>query len=156
MKKETKKDKLKITQEIAEKLLTLLGFEAKVEVSEDSKNQAMLIQIETAEPGVLIGYHGETISALQLILGIMVHKNLGEWMRVIVNIGDYRQKREEVLTRMAMNAAQRAHFSGQPVALDNLSASERRIIHLVLKDHVEVETYSEGEGRERKLVIKPK
>lgn len=151
-----KKNKLKITQEEAERLLELLGFKASVEITENKENEAIQIQIESEEPGILIGYHGETISAIQLVLGIIVSKKIGEWIRIIVNIGDYREKREEVLVKMAINAAQKAHFSNQPVVLTSLSAGERRIIHLALKDHPEVESFSEGEGRERKLVIKPR
>ncbi|MDO8551457.1 MAG: KH domain-containing protein [bacterium] len=150
------KDKLKTTKTITEKLLKLMGIEVKAEVTEDKENQSLNVQIETTEPGVLIGYHGETISALQLVLGLMVHKEINEWQRIVVNVGDYREKRTETLTRMALNAAQKAHFSGQPIVLNDLSSSERRIIHLALKDNAEVETFSEGEGRERRLVIKPR
>lgn len=151
-----KKNKLKIIQEEVEGLLKLLAFDATVVTSEDEENKTFKVQIETKEPAVLIGYHGETISAVQLILGIMVSKKLGDWVRIIVNVGDYREKREEALRRMALSAAQKAHFSNEAVSLTSLSAAERRIIHLVLKEHPEVETYSEGEGKERRLVIKPR
>ncbi|MDP3888502.1 MAG: R3H domain-containing nucleic acid-binding protein [bacterium] len=147
---------IKTIKDTAKELLKFLGFEGPIEVSEDKENEAHLVQIETDNPGILIGYHGEAISALQVILGIMVHKKLDEWLRVVVNVGDYRQKREETLNRMALNAAQKAHFSGQPVVLDSLTASERRIVHMALSENSDVETYSEGEGRERKLVIKPR
>lgn len=146
---------LKIVKETTEKFLELLHFEAKIDVSEDKENQATKVQIETPDSGVLIGYHGQTLSAFQLILGIIVSKKLGEWERVILNVGDYRQKREEALKRIALQAAQRAHFSGEPVILTSLSSFERRIIHLALSNHPEVETSSEGEGRERRLVVKP-
>jgi len=151
-----KKNKLKIIQEEAEELLKLLAFDATVATSEDEENKTFKVQIEAKEPAVLIGYHGETISAVQLILGIMVSRKLDDWVRIIVNVGDYREKREEALRRMALSAAQKAHFSNEVVSLTSLSAAERRIIHLVLKEHPEVETYSEGEGKERRLVIKPR
>jgi len=150
------KKALKTTQETAEKILKLIGIEAKVTASEDLANQAILVQLETNEPGILIGYHGETLAAYQLLLGIVLNKSLKVWTRVIVNVGDYREKREETLHRMALNAAQRAHFSGSPVILPSLSPGERRIIHLALKNNTEVETYSEGEGPERRLVIRPR
>ena len=149
-------NKLKLIKKTTEELIGLLGFEVKISVDEDKENEAVVVQIETAEEGMLIGYHGQTLSSLQLLLGMMMTKKLGEWKRLIVNIGDYRQKREEILKRMAMNAAQKAHFSGQPVVFSDLSPFERRVIHTILTDHADVETYSEGEGRERKLIIRPR
>jgi len=149
-------DKIKITKEISEKLLKLIGLEAKVVVAEDKENQAIKVDVDTAEQGILIGYHGETLSSLQLLLGIMVSRKAGEWLRVLVNIGDYRQKREEVLKNMALSAAQKAKFSGEPVSLPPLSGSERRIIHLTLADNPSVETQSEGEGEERRVIVKPR
>ncbi len=147
---------LTIIKETAEELLKLLGFEAQVAVEEDAENEAINVQVETEDAGVLIGYHGEAIAALQLILGMMVNKKVGEWKRVVVNVGDYREKREETLKRMAENAAQKAHFSGTPVVLSSLSPSERRIIHMTLSGNTEVETVSEGEGADRRLIIKPR
>lgn len=151
-----KKDNLKIAEDLTEGLLKLIGVEAKAEVQEDKENGVIKIQIETPEPGILIGYHGETLSAFQVVLGIMISRKLGEWIRVAVNIGDYREKREEVLRQMALTAAQKAKFSGEPVVLPELSASERRIIHLVLVDHPDAISQSEGEGENRRLVVKPK
>lgn len=148
------KDKLKTIQQTAEKLLELLGVEVKVEVTQ--KEDSINVQLETQDPGVLIGYHGETLSAFQLILNVMAGKQTGEWKKIVVNVGDYRQKREEVLKRMALSAAQKAHFSGEPVSLTDLSPFERRIVHLVLSDNLDVETFSEGTGKERHLVVKPR
>lgn len=149
-------DALKITKDLTKELLRLLGIEAKTEVEEDKENKAIKIQIETPDSGILIGYHGETLSSLQLILGIMVSKKIGEWTRTIVNIGDYRQKREETLRRMALSAAQKAKFSNEPVILPPLTAQERRIIHLTLSGHPDVISESEGEGEGRRVVVKPK
>jgi len=149
-------DKIQSTKEITEQLLKLLLLEAKVEVKEDKENNAINVAIETEEPGILIGYHGETLSSLQLMLGIMVSKKINEWVRVVVNVGDYREKREEVLKRMALSAAQKAKFSQEAVTLPPLSGNERRIIHLVLTDNPDVITESEGEGEERRVVVKPK
>ncbi|MDP3954916.1 MAG: R3H domain-containing nucleic acid-binding protein [bacterium] len=147
---------LKIIKDTSAELLKLLGFEAQAEVSENVEENTISVQIETEEAGVLIGYHGEAIASFQVILGMIISKKLGEWHRVVVNVGDYREKREETLTRMALNAAQKAHFSGQPVILSSLSSYERRVIHLALSDNTEIETLSEGEGLDRRLIIKPK
>ena len=147
---------IKTAEEVTVELLKLLEVEVKIKAEEDKENEAIRIQIETSDPGILIGYHGETLSSLQLILGIVVSKKIGEWIRIIVNIGDYRQKREETLHRMALTAAQRAKFSNEPVALPPLTPSERRIIHIALSGHPDVISESEGEGENRRVVVKPR
>lgn len=155
MKKELK-EKTEIVKKTAEELLRLLGIQAKVSASEDKENEAILVSLETNQPAILIGFHGETLEAFQLILALMVNKKFPSWQRVIVNIGDYREKRAEQLKNLALNTAQRVKFSGQLATLSGLSSSERRLIHLALSDHSEVETFSEGEGEDRHLVVKPK
>jgi len=146
---------LKIVKKIAAKMLKLLKVEAKLDVSEDKENQAIMVQIETEDSGVLIGLHGETLASFQLLLSIIASREMGEWGRIIVNVGDYRQKREEVLRHMGLNAAQKVRFSGESVCLPGLSASDRRVIHLVLSEYNDVAAESEGEGKDRHLVIKP-
>lgn len=149
---------LKKVQTAAEDLLADLGIVGTVEVTEDEdrETRALKLQIETPEAATLIGFHGEVLQAYQLVLSFFVHRLLGEWHKVLTNVGDYREKREEQLKRLALNLAMKAKFSGESQLVANLSASERRIIHLVLADHPEVETVSEGEGRQRTLVIRPK
>jgi len=147
-------EQLKKIKEITEQLITDLGFLAEVVVQ--SEEEQINIQIESPEAAALIGFHGENLQAIQLVLSFMVHKALGEWTRVNVNVGDYRQKREEQLTKLALSLATKAKFSGETQAIPNLSASERRIVHLALTNHPDVISESEGEGRERTLTIKPK
>ena len=77
-------------------------------------------------------------------------------MKVYVNVGDYREKREEALMLMAQHAAERALAAGRPIEIPNLSASERRVIHLTLAGDERVETESTGEGVRRTLLVKPK
>jgi len=112
------------------------------------------INLDDQDTGVLIGYHGDTIASLQLILGIMLYKQTGSWNRLIVNINDYRQKRQESLEKMAQDTAQKVKFSGEPIALFNLNPYERRIIHNYLNEYPEVATESQGEDKNRHLVVK--
>lgn len=147
-------DKIKVIEEIAQDLLARLGVETTVSVEESEG--VFNIQLETDQPGILIGYHGETLAAIQLMVGMIAWRKLDEWTKVLVNVGDYRQKRKESLERMAQSAAQKAKFSGQPQALPPISAFERRIIHLALSSDSEIETVSEGEGANRHVVVKPK
>ena len=125
-----------------------------VDLTKDKDDTYQLdIKLDEQDTGILIGYHGDTIAALQLILGLMLYKQTGKWDRVIVNIGDYRQKREESLQATAEDTVKRVKFSGEPIALFNLNPFERRVIHMYLKDHKEVQSESEGEGRNRHLII---
>ncbi len=142
-------------QSAAEELLEKLDILSVVTVEPQEEN-IYKATVQAEESGLLIGFHGETLSSFQLILGLMVYKRLGSWVRVIVEVGDYRAKREEQLRGMAESYAAQAITSGQSVYLPFLPPIERRIIHIALQDRPDVETLSEGEGRNRRLVIKPK
>lgn len=143
-----------VVKTTAEELLQQLQVEAAVTVTlaEDTYQ----VTVQTPESGLLIGFHGETLSSFQLILGLMVYKKLGAWVRVVVEVGDYRAKREVQLREMAESYAAQVVASGQPMTLPYLPPIERRIIHLALQDRADVETESIGEGNQRRVVIKPK
>jgi spoIIIJ-associated protein len=145
----------KVIQDITEDLLKKLGIAGVVAVDIDETG-AYRVHIETEETGLLIGFHGKTLESLQIILGIIASRELDEWVKVYVNVGDYREKREEALMLMAQHAAERALAVGRPIELANLSASERRVIHLTLSGDERVETESIGEGSRRVLLVKPK
>lgn len=142
-------------KKITEELLSRLEVSGAVSVEVDEAG-AYRVHIETAETGLLIGYHGRTLESLQIILGIIVSRELGSWERVYVNVGDYRQKREETLMLMAQHAAERALAMGRPVELAGLSPGERRVVHLTLSGDDRVETESVGVGPQRTLLVKPK
>lgn len=150
------KDIISTIQTEANGLLTEIGVKATVTADFDEKNCLLNFQIESPEAALLIGFHGETLQALQLVFSFVSHKISGDWVKVTVNVGDYRQKREEQLRRLALNLAMKAKFSGEVQTIPSLSAAERRIVHLALADHPDVVSQSEGEGRERILTIKPK
>ncbi len=142
-------------QQVTEDLLNRLGVTGAVTVDID-ETEAYRVHIETEETGLLIGFHGRTLESLQIILGLLVSKALGAWVKVYVNVGDYREKREEALMLMAQQAADRAITQGRPIELSHLSASERRVVHLTLSGDDRVETESVGEGMSRTLLVKPK
>lgn len=147
-------DKTKTFEKITNELFSLLETKVGLEIKKEEDGVA--IQLTTDEPGILIGYHGQALQALQLLIAMIGFKKNGEWTRVLVNVGDYREKREESLTNMAKSLAQKVKFSGTSQSLPPMSSAERRIIHLALIDDQEVETISESEGRDRHVVIKPK
>ena len=114
------------------------------------------LELNEKDTGILIGYHGDTITSLQLILGLMLYKQTGNWTRLIVNIGDYREQKQASLEKTADDTVRKVTFSGESIALFNLNSFERRIIHMYLKDHPDVISESDGEGRNRHLIISPK
>ncbi len=148
-------DPKKVIEATAKELLEKLKVETTVLVSEDGQD-SFRVQIETDNSGLLIGYHGEVINSLQLLLGIIIYRKLGKWVRLIVDVGDYREKREIAIKKMAQDKAAEVESSGSPVSLPYLSPLERRIVHLILADHPKVTSVSEGEGKDRHVVLKPR
>ena len=150
------KKEITVVEKLAKELFNLMGSAATLSVSFDKENDAVLVDIDAKEEtGLLIGRRGETLNSIQTILGIMARQKTGEWARIIVNVGDWREKQESHLKELADQAALRAKETGQPQPIYNLSASQRRVIHLALAEDPEVETISEGEGEERYLIVKP-
>lgn len=149
-----KKNASAVVKKTSEDLLFMLGLTASIEVEE--KEEGFAVSIETEDSSLLIGYHGENLEAFQLILALMVSKKTGEFKRILVNVGDYRERREERLKELAARVKQEALDKNEQVAIPNLSSSDRRIIHLFLQDDSDVSSESVGEGKDRQLVIKPK
>jgi spoIIIJ-associated protein len=149
------KKKIKLIEKIVKELFDHLEIKAKVKVEEGDEG-AINVNLESNDQGILIGYHGRTLASLQLILSMIAYRQLGEWTKILVDVGDYRQQRQERLQAMALNAAKRVKFSGEAYALPFLSPAERRAIHLSLANDSEVITESEGEGRDRRVVVKLK
>ena len=147
----------KIITKTTKQILKSMGF-AKIKCQVEGSDEAGYRVNITAEPdhsGALIGHHGEGIDALQLIINTSVNKTNQTWVRITVNINDYREQREEIVKNMTLSAAENAKSTGKPVVLNYLPSHERRIAHMVLADDPEIETYSEGEGKYRRLVISP-
>jgi spoIIIJ-associated protein len=152
--KKNKKDTKELLTKLTKELFKHLEVSVKTTISKD-KEGVFKVQLEAEDPGILIGYHGETLASLQLILAMMVYRHSGEWARVLVNVGDYRERRQESLEKMALSAAQKVKFSGEPQPLPYMNSAERRLIHLALSSDDEVVTESEGEGYRRRVVVKP-
>jgi len=139
----------KSTQE----LFSLMGVEAGVNV-EEKEEGTFEINVESPEAtGLLIGNKGETLLAIQNILSQMVKQETGEWVRVVVNIGDWREKQESYLKDLAEQTALRARETGEPQYLYNLTSAQRRVVHMELANNPEIKTESQGEGSERCLVV---
>lgn len=152
MKKNVETLKLIVTE-----LLDLMQVGAKTEVSYDKEGDAYLVNLETADAtGLLIGRKGETLSSIQLVLGVIMKQKTGDWVRIVVNIGDYREKEEDYLKNLAESAASRAKETGEAQPLYNLKPWQRRVIHMYLAEDSQITSESVGEGEERYLVVKTK
>lgn len=144
-------------KQTTEKLLQLLRVEStEVSVEEIEGVLNIQIQVPDQESGQLIGYHGETLNALQHLINQLVNRGREEWVRITVNINNYRDQREVELRQMAKNAADRSVSTGDEIEMPYLTSYERRIIHVELADRSDIATYSEGEEQNRRLIIAPK
>lgn len=146
---------LNLTCELLEKI----NYEvdnAFVEDMEGEEEQQVLVSVTVGKPGGLIGFRGRNMAALQLILSLMVKKKLGEWVRVVLDVNNYRGEQRERLENMARELAQKSIESGKEVHMANMSSFERRICHMVLTGIEGITSDSEGEGEERHIVIRPK
>jgi spoIIIJ-associated protein len=143
-----------------EGLLAKMGIRAQVVIRqkadvEEEELPPLVLDIVGDDLGILIGRRGETLAALQYITRLMVSRKMRRWHPFIVDVEQYKVRREKSLRRLAQRMAERVSFSRQPVALEAMPAYERRIVHLALRDHPTVTTKSVGEGDQRKVTIIP-
>ena len=143
---------------ILETLMGHLGFDARVEVAagETSRLNVVAQGDDRDALGALIGRKGERLSALQHLVNLMLSKEMGAWTRVLVDVEDYRGRRERQLRELAERAAARVVETGKMLQLEPMPALERRWIHLTLRDHADVATQSIGEEPNRRVVLVPR
>jgi len=134
-------------------IMDLMGIEAEIEFEE--REDHVRYHIEVPELGVLIGRHGQTLEALQFLIGVInARRNLVDY-RVVIDVEGYRERREKQLRELARRSAQRASREGRKIVLAPMPAVDRRVIHMALADHADVKTYSEGEEPDRRVVVIP-
>lgn len=142
------------SQVLAE-MLQHMGLEATPEVTEEDDTQA-IIDIRGEDLGLLIGKHGQTLAAVQHLVGLMANRGEENRKRIILDAEGYRERREESLRHLAIASARKAKQSGEAITLDPLLPHERRIIHTTLADDADVMTRSVGEDPTRRIVIEPR
>lgn len=152
---------VRTAQDTVTELLERMGIQANVqahwgEVAEPGEIQPLLVDIRGENLSILIGRRGETLSALQYITRLIVGKELGQPVAVVIDIQGYRARRERQLRQLARRMANQAIEYGKTMILEPMPANERRIIHLELRDHQDVYTESVGEGDRRKVTIIPR
>lgn len=111
------------------------------------------INITGKDMGLLIGRKGETLNAVQFVLGLIVNRNREDRVRVVLDVEDYRKKREESLEALAMRLSDRVKKTRKSVVMRPMSSQERRIVHTALQGDPQISTYSMGDEPNRKVVI---
>lgn len=144
----------KRVERFLEEVCDAMDVEVSVSIHEDQ--DYLHADVRGREAGILIGHHGQTLDALQYLANLVASKAGEEGPRVIVDVEEYRKRREETLTRLAARMAERVKRNGEPQVLEPMSAHERRVIHLALQDDPSVNTTSEGEEPFRRVVIQPR
>ena len=152
------KKEIKTIKDITEKLLKLVDVDGDFEIleSKDTEGESVEIVLNTKDTGVVIGYHGDTLESLQLVLSLCIARKLKRFVRISIDVGDYKKNRTEWLKTLALETKERVNSSGQEMVIPELKSWERRIVHLLLQGDEEVVSESQGEGRDRVLVVKPK
>jgi spoIIIJ-associated protein len=126
---------------------------AKIEKQQDGKRVTFMITGE--QVGLLIGKHGQTLNSLQLLTQLVANRYAKEYVSIIVDAENYRERREKTLIQLAQKLAEKAIKTGKEVKLEPLPAHERKIIHNALANYKNVTTYSVGEEPHRYVVVSP-
>ncbi len=141
-------------EEFVATALRLMGHEVTTRVA--STDEGLNVTFEGQGIAGLIGRHGRTLDALEVLLALHLHQRSGERVQVVVDAAGYRARRERALREQAEQAVARAIAEGVPIALDPMEPRDRRTIHLALREDERVSTASEGEGDHRHVVIVPR
>lgn len=140
-------------RDLVEEIVDALELDAEVQV--EPVGDELEVRVEGDDLGAFIGRHGSTIDAVQHLAFKVAGGGSASGPPVNVDAAGYRERRRAVLQRQAEDAAERAQRSGEPVALEAMSAIERKVVHEHLKDRGGVETWSEGAEPDRHLVVGP-
>jgi len=140
-------------RELVQRIVEGIGVSAQVDA--DESDETITVSCVGPDLGMLIGRHGQTIDAIQYLVNAIVAKSVGERVEVTVDAAGYRDRRRTALEALAVRSARRAADSGLPVELDPMTAVERKVVHLRLKEFDGVETSSEGTEPNRFVVITP-
>ena len=153
-------DVIDTTEAIVSKLVNHLGFEAQVSAHYDGEDRegrrSIHVDVRGRDLSALIGRHSETLNAFQYVSSLMVGKETKQFVQLIVDVEGFRARREKQLRQMAQRMADQAIKMGRRVALEPMSAAERRIVHMELQGHPAVTTESVGDEPRRKVTIVPK
>lgn len=134
-----------------EKIIYEMDVDASLEVSHNRRN--IIIQIETDQPGRVIGYHGKVLKSLQLLAQNYLHDHHSKRFSVVLNVRDYLEQRTETLIDLAEKTAAKVKETGREYVMDSMTNSERKIIHKAISQIEGVESHSEGDDPNRYVVV---
>ncbi|MDO5707313.1 MAG: RNA-binding cell elongation regulator Jag/EloR [Andreesenia angusta] len=135
-------------------LLEAMNIKGDIKIEEENNNLKLeIINLDSKDEGILIGKRGSTLDAIQYYLTISLNKYVKGYKKVLLNISNYREKREETLKELAKKLANSVERNRRPIKLEPMNAYERKIIHSELQSDQRVKTFSEGEEPNRRLVI---
>jgi spoIIIJ-associated protein len=150
-------DVIDIADKLLDKVLESLDIEAKKQISKDEDILNIIIEdIDSSDKGIVIGKRGNTLDAIQYLVSLAINKENDEYIKVLIDVEGYREKRKNTLIRLANKMADKAIYGGRLVKLEPMNPYERRIIHSSLQDYKGVKTYSEGKEPYRRIVIAKK
>ena len=135
-------------------ITTALGAPAMVRVQRDDNH--VVLHLDTDKKGLLIGKHGKVLNAIQYLSQVYIHRLVKNRLTVIVNVGDYRERREAIIKRLANQAVHKVRDTAQPVFLEPMPAFERKQVHSILSNEKDIKTHSEGNEPHRYLVVELK
>ncbi len=148
--------KLTLAEKAAEfisDVLNVMGIQNEVKNSYNEEEKSINLEIVGDDMGILIGKRGQTLDSLQYLVSLVVNKNSEDYIKVKLDTENYRERRKETLENLAKNIASKVKKTGKTVELEPMNPYERRIIHAALQNDKYVETHSEGEEPDRKVVI---
>lgn len=154
-------DALRISRETVTELLDKMKVRAAVtarygEPDEPKARIPVVVDIRGDDLSILIGKRSETLNALQYISGLIISKELGHSVPLVIDVEGYRTRREQQIRQLARRTAEQVIKTGRRLALEPMPANERRLVHMELRDHPDVTTQSTGEEPHRKVNIIPK
>ncbi|EDB7041694.1 protein jag [Listeria monocytogenes] len=148
-----KEDGIQVAIDYLLDVATKMGAVITIDVEEVGKD--VKLQIKGDSLGMLIGKHGQTLNALQYLTQLIANKTTSQYKNIIVNVGDYRERRHETLVILANKMADKALKTKRAVHLEPMPSFERKIIHAILSENEQIETHSERRDPYRYIVIKP-
>jgi spoIIIJ-associated protein len=144
-------DPVKKADRFLKGLFKTIGIDISTKIAEDANN--INVEIISGSSGLIIGKRGKTLEALQLLTNIIVNKSEKDWKKVVLDIENYRDRRENTLRELANKVAFKVKKTGKPQLLEPMNPFERRVIHMTLQNDPQVATKSEGVGNLKKVKV---
>lgn len=146
-------DPIKTARTFLQSVTEKMGVPAEVETN--GEGDPVVFQLSAERAAILIGKHGNTLNSLQYLTNLAVNRNKEEHVHIVLDVEDYRARREDTLKQLAFRLCEKAEKTGREVKLEPMPSMERKIIHMALKDRNKIRTYSDGEDPHRRVVITP-